>query len=213
MTFEEFTEIFDENILPEINRIKGNNSFVETKNIFLCRREIYDAYKHLNDLYKKQIFNKTEKVLLDRHKVASCICGAFLKVSVFDTSALIKHLKKTRLAVESYVYYVNELVALTAATKFLSYFMILEKEKKGDHEAACEIIKKFPLFPRPSNCKIGFWGITLYNLSQIKINKPKDTTQYSIGLEHYDMYAYSMYFYWLELYFNMIQNKENNRKS
>ena len=208
MTFEKFAEIFNKSILPEINKIKENNSFVETKNIFLCRREIYDAYKHLNDLYKKQIFNKTEEVLLDRHKVASCICGAFLKVSVFDTSALVKHLKETRLAVESYFFYVNELIALTAAIKFLSYFMVLEKAKAGNKEAAREIIEKFPLLPNTSNCKQGFWSITLYNLSQIRVNEPQNSAQYSIGIEHYDMYAYSMYFYWLELYFNMTRNKE-----
>ena len=86
MTFEEFVKIFDESILPDIKEISEKITFVKTKNILLRRREIYDAYKHLNDLYKKQIFNKTEKVLLDRHKVASCICGAFLKVCVFDFS-------------------------------------------------------------------------------------------------------------------------------
>lgn len=208
MNFEEFTEIFDESILPEIKKISEKNPFIKTKNIVLCRREIYDAYKHLNDLYKRQIFNKTEGVLLDRHKVASCICGAFLKVSVFDKSELIKYLKETHQAVDAYVFYVNELIALTAATRFLSYFMISEKAKNSDYDAAREIIKKFPLFPRPSNCKLGFWGITLYNLSQIKVDEPKNLVQYSIGLEHYDIYSYAMYFYWLELYFNMVQNKE-----
>lgn len=204
MNFEEFTEIFDENILPEIKKISEKNPFIKTKNIVVCRREIYDAYEHLNTLYKKQIFNKTEEVLLDRHKVASCICGAFLKVSVFDKTELIKYLKETHQAVDAYVFYVNELIALTAAARFLSYFMVSEKAKIGDNEAACEIIKKFPLFPRPSNCKLGFLGITLYNLSQIKVYELENAMQYSIGLEHYDIYSYAMYFYWLELYFNMI---------
>lgn len=206
MNFKKFTEIFNEAILPQINKIKNENPFIETKNIVLCRREIYDSYKNLNDLYKKQIFNKTEQVLLDRHKVASCICGAFLKVSVFKKDKLIEFLEKTHKPVDSYVFYVNELIALTAATKFLSYFMILEKEKESDYNAACEIINKFPVLPSVSKCKQGFWSITLYNLSQIKVDEPKDSTQYSIGLEHYDMYSYSMYFYWLELYFNMILN-------
>lgn len=209
MTFKEFTEIFDESILPEIKEISKKITFTKPKNIFLCRREIYDEYKKLNDLYKKQIFKKTEDVLLDRHKVASCMCGAFLKVCVFDfsKSELIKYLKENRISVEPYVFYANELIALTAATKFLSYFMVSEKEKNGDYEAARKIIEKFPLFPETLNCKLGFWSITLYNLSQIRVNEPENSEQYSIGLEHYDIYAYSMYFYWLELYFNMIQNK------
>lgn len=215
MNFEEFTEIFNESILPEIKEISEKITFIKAKNMLLCRRKIYDAYKNLNDLYKKQIFNKTEKVLLDRHKVASCMCGAFLKVCVFNfsKSKLIKYLKENHLAVEAYVFYANELIALRAATKFLSYFMVSEKAKAGDYEAAREIIEKFPLPLKTSNCKLGFWSITLYNLSQIRVNEPKNSTRYSIGIEHYDMYAYSMYFYWLELYFNMIRDKKNNRKS
>lgn len=211
MTFEKFAEIFNESILPDINKISERITFVKTKkDMFACCKEIYDAYKNLNDLYKKQIFNKTEEVLLDRHKVASCICGAFLKVCVFDfsKSELIKYLKENRTAVEPYIFYANEFIALTAATKFLSYFMVLEKAKAGNKEAAREIIEKFPLLPNTSNSKLGFWRITLYNLSQIRVNEPQNSAQYSIGIEHYDMYAYSMYFYWLELYFNMTRNKE-----
>ena len=109
---------------------------------------------------------------------------------------------------EAYVFYANELIALTAATKFLSYFMVSEKAKTGNKEAAREIIEKFPLLPNTLNCKQGFWSVTLYNLSQIRVDDPKNSARYSIGLEHYDMYAYSMYFYWLELYFNMMQDKE-----
>lgn len=81
--------------------------------------------------------------------------------------------------------------------------MVLEKTKIDDKEAAREIIEKFPLLPNTTNCKQGVWNVTLYNLSQIKVDKSESPEQYSIGLEHYDMYAYSMYFYWLELYFNM----------
>lgn len=210
MTFEEFAKIFDESILPDINEISEKIIFVKAKDKLLCCREIYDAYKKLNDLYKKQVFNKTEEVLLDRHKVASCMCGAFLKVCVFNfsKSELIKYLKEKGRAVEAYVFYANELIALRAATKFLSFFMVSEKVKAGDFEAARKIIEKFPLPLRTSNYKLGFWSITLYNLSQIRVDEPKNSTRYSIGIEHYDMYAYSMYFYWLELYFNMIQDKE-----
>lgn len=210
MTFEEFAKIFDESILPDIKEISEKIIFVKAKDKLLCCREIYDAYKKLNDLYKKQVFNKTEEVLLDRHKVASCICGAFLKVCVFDfsKSELIKYLKENGRAVEAYVFYANELIALRAATKFLSFFMVSEKVKAGDYEAARKIIENFPLPLRTSNCKLGFWSITLYNLSQIRVDEPENSARYSIGIEHYDMYAYSMYFYWLELYFNMIQDKE-----
>lgn len=54
MDFEKFTEIFNEAILPQINEIAKENPFIETKNIVLCRKEIYDSYKNLKDLYKKQ---------------------------------------------------------------------------------------------------------------------------------------------------------------
>lgn len=211
MKFEKFTEIFDENVLPEINMIRDNNSLITTKNIDVCRKEIYREYTRLNTLYKEQIFNKSEKVLLDRHKVAACICGAFLKVSVFKKDALVESLKETHQAVDPFFFYVNEFIAFIAATKFLSYFMVLEKEKKEEYEAAGEIISKFPLLPPVSNSKLGFWGITLYNLSQIKVYEPADSTKYSIGLEHYDIYSYAMYFYWLELYYKIIQDTGNRK--
>lgn len=208
MKFEEFTEIFDDNVLPEIHMIRDNNPLIKTKDIDMCRREIYREYIRLNTLYKEQIFNKKENVLLDRHKVAACICGAFLKVSVFQKDALIASLKKTCQAVDPFFYYVNEFIAFIAATKFLSYFMVSEKEKMKDYEAAGKIISKFPLLPPVSNSKLGFWAITLYNLNQIKVYAPTDPKKYSIGLEHYDIYSYAMYFYWLELYFKMVQDTD-----
>lgn len=208
---EKFTEIFDENVLPEIHMIRDNNPLITIKNIDLCREEIYREYIKLNTLYKEQIFNKSEKVLLDRHKVAACICGAFLKVSVFKKDALVASLRETRQMVDPFFFYVNEFIAFIAATKFLSYFMVLEKEKKEDYEAAGEIINKFPLLPPVSNSKLGFWGITLYNLSQIKVYAPTDSAKYSIGLEHYDIYSYAMYFYWMELYYKMVQNIGKNK--
>ena len=211
MTFDKFTEIFDENILPEIHMMRDNNPLITIKTIDICRREIYREYIRLNTLYKEQIFNKDENVLLDRHKVAACICGAFLTVSVFKKDALIASLKETRQAMEPFFYYVNEFIAFIAATKFLSYFMVSEKEKKKDYKAAGEIINKFPLLPPVSNSKLGFWGITLYNLSQIKVYEPKDSKKYSIGLDHYDIYSYAMYFYWLELYFKMMQDTGNDK--
>ena len=210
MTLEKFTELFDENVLPEIHMMSKNNPLIKIKDIDLCRREIYKEYTRLNTLYKEQIFNKSEKVLLDRHKVAACICGAFLKVSVFQKDALIATLKKTRQAVDPYFFYVNEFIAFIAATKFLSYFMVSEMEKKQDYEAAREIICKFPLLPPVSNSKLGFWGIILYNLSQIKVYEPTDPKKYSIGLDHYDIYSYAMYFYWLELYFKGFQYASND---
>ncbi len=211
MTLEKFTEIFDENVLPEIHMISENNPLITTKNVDSCRKEIYKEYTKLNNLYKEQIFNKNENVLLDRHKVAACICGAFLKVSVFQKDALIASLRETRQAIDPFFFYVNEFIAFIAATKFLSYFMVLEKEKKKDYEAAGEIISKFPLLPPVSNSKLGFWGITLYNLSQIKVYAPTDPTKYSIGLEHYDIYSYAMYFYWLELYFKEMQYTSDDK--
>lgn len=214
MDFNLFTEIFDDNILPEIQEIGANNPLITTKNIDLIRKEIFAEYKKLNGLYKEQIFEKDlDNVLLDRHKIASCICGAFLKVSVFYKDDLIAHLEESHEAVAAYFYYVNEFIALIAASKFLSYFMVLEREEKKELESAGEVISKFPLMPPVSKSRRGFWNSTVFNMAQIKINKPQDPDFYDIGLDHYDMYSYAMYFFWLEYYYNEVHKAQKSSNS
>lgn len=209
MDFDLFTEIFNDNILPEIHTIKNNNSLITIKNIDVCRREIFDEYKKLNSLYKEQIFEKDlDNVLLDRHKIASCICGAFLKVSVFNKDNLVAHLKESHQAVAAYFYYVNEFIALIAASKFLSYFMVLERTSRNELKSAGEVIEKFPLMPPVSRSRRGFWNSTVFNMAQIKFDKSQDPEVYNIGLDHYDMYSYAMYFFWLEYYYNEMQNEK-----
>lgn len=192
MTKNLFDRIYDESILPFIQTLAQNNPLLQIKNMDQCKEDIYDKYCGLKQLYKDQIFDKTDEALLDRHKVASCICAAFLQVSVFNTQKMIQQIIDTREAVHSYFFYANELVALYAANRFMSFFMILDY--KGNLKRQRDILEKFPLVPPSVQSKKGFWTSVLFNLASIKDEKV-------IGLQHFDIYAYAIIFFMLEVYY------------
>ncbi len=195
MTRELFGQIFTKELKPFIDEINSNNSMIKLNNLAHCKDAAYDAYQELIGKYKERIFEKdTPEPLLDRHKIAACICGAFLQVPVFNKTALVEYITREKQKVEVYFYYVNEFVAFYAGIKFLSFFMI---EDYIDNTAMIRsILKDFPLMPKTTKNKRGFWNSVLFNLSQVK-----DEGQ--IGVSHYDMYSYAMFFFQLEQYFSM----------
>lgn len=195
MTKNIFDSIFDNEILPFIDEIQQNNSLVIKKDIETCKEAIYKEYLALRGCLKETVFGdrETDK-LMDRHKIASCICGAFLKVSVFNKTLMIQRIQKQKERIEAYFYYVNELVAFVAGCKFLSFFMTSECIGRGDENRAEQIIRIFPVLPPVNQSTLGCYDSILFNLSQIKTNE--------IGLEHFDIYSYSMFFFMLESYYN-----------
>ena len=191
MEKEVFHQIYENDIVPFIKQIAGNNSLIKTKNLGQCEKEILGRYEIVRNEYKDVIFGKNSEQLLDRHKVASCICGAFLHVSIFDKTSLISQLKETKQPVEAFFYYVNELVAFYAGCKFLSFYMTFGREDKDK----VTIIEKFPVIPPTiKNKNRGGLSSILFNLSQVN-----DDNQ--IGIEQYDKYSYAMFFFMLENYF------------
>ncbi len=196
MDRELFDEIFEKDIVPFILQVSENNSRIKIKNMEECKGTIYKEFVRLMVTFKKQIFN-TETELLDRHKIASCICGAFLKVSVFDKTCLINLIKHSGERVEAYFFYVNELVAFYAANRFLTFYMTCEVDdtpnldEENKREEKKRIIERFPVLPPSTKSKRGTWSSMLFNLSRIK-------DEHQIGLEHYDLYAYAMIFFMLE---------------
>lgn len=192
MTRELFDKIFDREIVPEIEVLRANNPLIKTKNLELCKEQIYREYQHLRGIYKTQIFSTTEN-LLDRHKVASCICGAFLKVSIYTKDDLFfEKIKRDKSRIESFFYYVNELIAVYAANRYLSFFMI-----KGSGNAAFKknVIEHFPECPPLVRSEYGFWSNVAFNLSQVKYREQIE--------ECYDIYSYAMFFFMLESHFNV----------
>lgn len=122
-----FNDIFDREILPFIDEIQQNNGPVRKKDIEVCKEEIFSEYDVLREDLKGKIFgDKSAEKVLDRHKIAACICAAFLKVSVFNKSAMVERIKETKEKVAAYFYYVNEIVAFEAGCRFLSFFMTSE---------------------------------------------------------------------------------------
>lgn len=188
-----FNEIFDKEILPLIDEIQQNNDLVRKKDIKVCKEEIYDEYNVLRQDLKYRIFgDKRVDKVLDRHKVAACICAAFLKVSVFSKDRLVERIRETGERVEAYFYYVNEMVAFEAGCRFLSFFMISECIK--DRDRAERIIREFPKLPPVKTSTLDCYDSILFNLSQIKTGE--------IGIGHFDLYSYSMFFFMLESYYN-----------
>lgn len=195
MTSELFEQIFIKELMPFIEEINSNNSMIKLNDLTYCKKATYEAYQKLKEKYKDQIFEKdTPEPLLDRHKIASCVCGAFLQIPIFNRTTLIKYIKQEKLKVEVYFYYANEFVAFYAGIKFLSFFMI--DDHANNLAMVRSILKDFPLMPQTTNNKRGFWNSVLFNLSQIN-----DKSQ--IGVLHYDMYSYAMFFFQLEQYFNI----------
>lgn len=192
MTKEVFNTIIDSEIMPFIFQIQDNNPRIKIKDMERCKKEIFDEYNKLKKDFKNKIFGKRgEDNLLDRHKIAACICGAFLKVSVFNKTELVNYIQKTKQPIEMYFYYVNEMAAFYAGCRFLTFFM--SSEFMEEREKAEQILKKFPLFPPVKTSSMTCYDNIIFNLSQIKTDR--------IGLEHYDLYNYSMFFFMLESYF------------
>ena len=188
-----FDEIFDREILPLIDEIEQNNRLIKKKNIETCKNKIYNEYLVLRENLKDKIFgDKRVDKLLDRHKVAACICAAFLKVSIFDKTMMINRILQTRERVEAYFFYVNEMVAFEAGCKFLSFFMTSECVK--DRNKAERIIREFPKLPPVKTSTLDCYDCIVFNLSQINTEK--------IGIDHFDIYSYSMFFFLLESYYN-----------
>lgn len=192
MTREEFDNIYDEIVYPFIQEVVENNSLIDLKNQDMCKQQIYSEYERLNRQYKTNVFNRVDGELLDRHKVAACVCGAFLKVSVIDKTRLVKQIQADGRKVESWFFYVNELVAYIAAIRVLALFMIHDYE--ADENKQICIMNEFPRMPDATHSKVGVLNSILFDLAQIK-----DETQ--IGIDHYDMYAYALIFFMQEIQF------------
>lgn len=191
MRFSEFASLYDELFMPIIQEVSQNNSLVQINDIERHKNDVYHAYVNLRDKYKNQIFNKDDKALLDRHKIASCICGAFLEVPAINKTLLIKNIVDYKKPVDSFFFYTNEFIAFSVAIRVLGIFMIASND---DDEIKRRILCDFPIMPDIMNNKKGIWNNFLFNLSQIKDDK-------QIGIDHYDTYAYAMQFFMLENHF------------
>lgn len=181
-----------------IQQLQDNNPKIKMNNPEICKRQIYNQYCKLNNEFKEVIFvGQSDKKLLDRHKIASCICGAFLIIPVFDKTELVNDIKNTKIKTEALFFYVNELVAFHAGCRFLSFFMVDDNLKKQNSEKAVRIVKMFPILPPAKNTTLGSYSNIVFYLSRIKDKN-------EIGLDHFDKYSYSWNYYMLEEYFNKV---------
>ncbi len=158
MKRELFDEIFDREIEPFVEEMLEYEPFIEKRNLAPCKRDIYNEYSKLRVIYKRQVYNSDVEIL-DRHKVASCMCGAFLTVPIFHKGHLLEAVKQHGEPVESFFYYANEFIAFYAANKFLSFYMLCETDNlRGMDEADRSlrkerILRQYPLMPPASKVK------------------------------------------------------------
>lgn len=202
MTKELFKEKFDKLVKPFAIEVSENNSLIELNDFDKCLSKAYDEYITLRNQYKDHIFPSIDGYVLDRHRLASCVCGAFLKSPVYNIDKLKNMPKKDELPIEVVFYYVNELIAFHAACNYLALFMA---NANLENRPLCyDIIRNFPSIPNVIQIKKGFLNCALFNLAQIS-----DMSQ--IGLKHYDIYSYAMFFFHLEQAFYRSRNIDVNK--
>ena len=192
MKRELFDAVFKQDMIPFIHEIEDNNPRIKAKDVLVQQDKIYREYQRLRSDYKDRIFDKADVELLDRHKVASCMCGAVLANPVFDITPMVEQIKKERTRVEARFFYENELVAYHCATRCLAAYIVADHIK--DEVLSQRIAREFPQVPNTLTSKSGFLKDVLFDLSQIK-------DQNQIGIEHYDKYSYALFFFWLERYY------------
>lgn len=161
-------------------------SKVEDKEIPIAISDKFEEYKD------KAVRNMSGKGRLDRHKLASCICGALIEISplVGFQGAVIKKSANELLAlhvglnvIKAYMIY-----------DFLSKLSVSQEEKKKTHRYLQE---NFDLQFPGNICDTQKYDVNLVNAlywSHFKCYYKKDEC---FG---YDIWAYSKIFYHLELF-------------
>lgn len=151
----------------------------------------YEEYKENAISHMKKLKN-TEKPKLDRHKLASCICGAIIKAQP------ISYLLKKQIPNG-----VNEILALHVALGVIKYFMIYEIVHKIPAFEERQAVKSYLvenfciiLPTKDTNiCDTQEYEQNLYNAllwSHDRCDKTGD------GNFHYDIWAYATIFYHIE---------------
>ncbi|MDE5590372.1 MAG: hypothetical protein K2J60_14735 [Acetatifactor sp.] len=210
MNKQQFDKIFEAGIADQIKELSDNNSLITVNDLEQCKRKILNDYDDLRIQMKNTVFKNVYPQVMDRHRIAACMCGAMLRNEVFDISKMVEHMKKTGNSFEAGFQYANEVISLYSGCKVLSFFMM------NDFKDNCDLREKirdnFPIFPDTRQVKTEFMNVLCFNLHQIK-----DARQ--IGLKHYDPYAYAVIYFWLEEHFyhtlgiksHKRQKKEDNQ--
>ena len=83
-------------------------------------------------------------------------------------------------------------MAYHCASRCLAAYIV--SDYSDNEKLAMRVVKEFPGVPDKLTSKSGFLKDVLFNLAQIR-----DGNQ--IGIEHYDKYAYALFFFWIERYY------------
>lgn len=157
--------------------------------------EIHIAIWRCFEKYKNKALLNMSGERLDRHKLASCICGAVIEVRPligFKGATILKN--------------ANEILALQVGLSVIKYYMVYEFMQKADVPADEEkeiheyLISRFEMqFPPPEEniCDIQEYRDNLVNALYWSHDTCDMTHRECF---HYDIWAYSKIFYHLELY-------------
>lgn len=206
MNYKEFDQYFLNYIEPTLKLVMDNNPKINCiyKNTSDVCKVLYKNYTTLNRSYKHAMYRfdkdknansneyKTEAdCRLDRHKVASCLCGAVLLSDFFR----LDYLDKGKYPV--YFYYPNEIFAFGVAVECLKTFILSDDYIVENEDNGKFVREKFPLFPLNEHDKTSFLVCFLFNLSEVGAN-----------YEVFDKGSYAMIFFFLEKYFKEIYMEE-----
>lgn len=158
-------------------------------------QEIHIAIWKCFEKYKEKALSNMVGKRLDRHKLASCICGA-----IIETRPLVGYNGATILK------NANEIFALYVGVSVIKYYMAYEfiegldvpyEEKKLIHN---HLMSQFEMcFPssKENICDIQEYKINLVNALYWSHDKCVDAQKECF---HYDIWAYAKIFYHLEMY-------------
>ncbi len=164
---------------------------IEDEDIYISIGKKFDEYRK-----KALLNNSTERI--DRHKLASCICGAIIEIKPLEGLNGAKINK-----------YANEILALYVGLNVIKAYMIYDMNiPEEDKTIAIEYIKEnfdmeFPSLECNISTKRDYCSDlinTLFHTHHLCNVKGKECF-------HYDILAYSKIFYHLEVY-----NKENIKR-
>ena len=148
-------------LVPTIKEIKHNLRVTLTYDLEKILANIKEQYSVYKTMYKKDL-EDTMDGKLDRHKLASCLCGAVIKTQPFGNAIGDAELVACR--------YPNELLAFWCGLNLLKVFLI--EDYSLDVIQRNYIVSQYPKLPDTTKDKRGYLACAVYSLADLRTKEP-----------------------------------------
>lgn len=199
MKLEDYNDFYEKVIAKCLTALEERaQKFSKEKHCLIrqdnAQKKIYKYYQRKRDYIRCNYMTKKSLVSLDRHKVASCIIYAILKVRPFKVNLMVRNLPEEILMA-------NEYLAFFVALNIIEMYRI-EESKSKNHNINIEIVipKTYHEEDDSKNTYESDFCRGLYHLSIDNVDK-------------YDVLAYANILFLLEKYTDTYAQlpKENDR--